>query len=293
MVTTTRTIETADGRTLGLYEGGDPSGAPVVMHHGSPGSGLLYARHDVLAREQGIRLIGYDRPGYGDSARVPGRAIANCAADVDAIADALGLERYTSWGISGGGPHVLACAALCDERLTAVASLAAVAPWGAEGLDWLAGMGESNVEEFDAVLAGEAALRPPLERDRAEMLAAAPSDLVTVWSSLLGEEDRSVLSEEFAGFILESGAVGLRDGVDGWLDDNLAFVQPWGFAPDAINRPVLLLHGADDRFVPVSHGRWLAARIPGVEPRITDADGHLTLLERRPREVNEWLLSHS
>jgi pimeloyl-ACP methyl ester carboxylesterase len=290
---TMRTIETADGRSLGVHEGGDPSGAPVVVHHGTPGSGLIYARAEAQAREQGIRLIGYDRPGYGDSTRAPGRAIADCAADIDALADALELTRYTSWGISGGGPHVLACAALCDERLTAVASLAAVAPWGSEGLDWLAGMGESNVEEFDAVLAGEAALRPILDRDRAEMLAASPSELVTVWASLLGAEDRGVLSEEFAGFILEAGALGLRDGVDGWLDDNLAFVQPWGFGVESIERPVLLLHGTDDRFVPVSHGRWLAGRLPKVEARITDDDGHLTLFERRLREVNDWLLSHS
>jgi pimeloyl-ACP methyl ester carboxylesterase len=188
---------------------------------------------------------------------------------------------------------VLACAALCDNRLTAVASLAAVAPWNSDGLDWLAGMGESNIDEFDAVLAGEAALRPLLDRDRAEMLAAAPNELVTVWESLLGDEDRAVLSEEFAAYILAAGALGLRDGVDGWLDDNLAFVESWGFEPESVNRPVLLLHGADDRFVPVSHGRWLAARIPGVEARITEADGHLTLFERRLREVNEWLLSHS
>jgi pimeloyl-ACP methyl ester carboxylesterase len=292
-VTSTRTVKTADGRNLEVYEGGDASGAPVLIHHGTPGSGLLYAPSEALAREQGIRLIGYDRPGYGDSTRAPGRTVADCAADAGVIADELGLDRYTSWGISGGGPHVLACAALCDERLTAVASLAAVAPWNSEGLDWLAGMGESNIEEFNAVLAGETALRPVLDRDRAEMLAAAPSDLVTVWSSLLGDEDRSVLSEEFAGFILASSALGLRDGVDGWLDDNLAFVEPWGFAPESIDRPVLLLHGTDDRFVPVSHGRWLAARIPRVEARIAAADGHLTLVERRMHEVNDWLLSHS
>jgi pimeloyl-ACP methyl ester carboxylesterase len=289
----TRTVETADGRNLGVHEGGDASGAPVVIHHGTPASGLLYAKAEALARKQRIRLIGYDRPGYGDSTRAAGRSIADCASDVTAIADALELDRYTSWGISGGGPHVLACAALCDERLTAVASLAAVAPYDAEGLDWLAGMGESNIEEFDAVLAGETALRPVLDRDRAEMLAASPSELVDVWSTLLGEEDRSVLSGELAGFILAASALGLRDGVDGWLDDNLAFVQPWGFTPQSINRPVLLLHGTDDRFVPVSHGRWLAARIPGVEAWIAAADGHLTLLERRLHEVNEWLLSHS
>lgn len=276
--------------TASIHEGGDPGGVPVLMHHGTPGSGLLYAGHDALAREQGIRLIGYDRPGYGASSRHAGRAISDCVADVEAIADALGLERFASWGISGGGPHALACAALCSDRLVAVASLASVAPYGAEGLDWLAGMGESNVEEFDAVLAGEAALRPLLERDRDELLQAMPEMLVSAWETLLGPEDRAVLSGELAEFLVDSCAHGLQPGVDGWLDDNLTFVRDWGFELGAIDRPVLLLHGDDDRFVPVSHAHWLAERIPGVEARIDARDGHLTLLERRVREAHEWLL---
>jgi pimeloyl-ACP methyl ester carboxylesterase len=283
-------ITTADGRTLEVHEAGDPQGLPVLMHHGTPGSGLLYEPHDALAREQGIRMIGYDRPGYGGSSRHAERAIADCAADVETIADALSLDRFACWGISGGGPHVLACAALCGDRLVAVASLASVAPYEAEGLDWLAGMGESNVEEFGAVLAGEAALRPLLERDSAGLMNATPEQLVTVWESLLGPEDRGVLSEGLAGYIIDCGAHGLQPGVDGWLDDNLAFVRPWGFELAAINRPVLLLHGDDDRFVPVSHGHWLAARIPGVDARLEAHDGHLTLAERRVREAHEWLL---
>lgn len=283
------TVQTADGRTLELHELGDPGGLPVLIHHGTPGSGILYDRWET----PGIRLIAYDRAGYGGSTRNPGRTMSSVVADIHAIADALGLERFATWGISGGGPHALACAALCDERLTAAASLAGVAPWGAEGLDWHAGMGEDNVKEFDLVLAGEEALRPATERDRAEMLALSADELGTMIDTLLGAADRAVLTGALAAWLHEDAAHGLVDTADGWLDDNLAFVQPWGFAPETINRPVLLLHGADDRFVPVSHGRWLAARIPGVEPRITDADGHLTLLERRPREVNEWLLSHS
>src|SRR4051812_47682717 len=127
-----------------MHEAGDPDGLPVVVHHGTPASGLLYDVHVELAREQGIRLIGYDRPGYGPSDRHIGRSVADAASDVSAIADSLGLDRYGSWGISGGGPHVLACAALCDERLVAAASLAAVAPYGAQGLDWLEGVGEEN-----------------------------------------------------------------------------------------------------------------------------------------------------
>jgi pimeloyl-ACP methyl ester carboxylesterase len=281
-----------DGRLIEVHDDGDPAGLPVIVHHGTPFSGLPYAPHVDLAREQGIRLLGYDRPGYGGSTRAEGRAVADCAADVTAIADALGLERFASWGISGGGPHVLACAALCDERLVAVASLAAVAPYDA-GLDWLDGMGEANHVEFGKVLEGEAALRPFLEHEAESMRNATPEQVAQLMITLLGPEDRAVLTGGLAEHFVESGRHAFAVGVDGWLDDDLAFVRPWGFDIAAISRPTLLLHGDDDRFVPVAHGRWLAQRIPGVEARIEAGDGHLTLFERRLREVNEWLLSHS
>ena len=285
-------VRTADGRALQVSETGDPSGWPVVMQHGTPSSRLLYQAHDTLAREQGIRLIGYDRPGYGGSTRAAGRDVAACAADLAAIADALSLEQYGSWGISGGGPHALACAALCDERLVAVASLAAVAPYGAEGLDWLDGMGEENHVEFGKTLAGESVLRPYLTEERASLLQAKPEELVAVLETLLGAADFATLSGPFSEYMLAGQHEGLARGVDGWLDDDLAFARPWGFDVSSIDRPVLLLHGADDRFVPVSHGHWLAARIPGVDTRITSTDGHLTLFVGRMREVNDWLLSH-
>lgn len=283
-------VKARDGRTLEVHEGGDAAGVPVLYQHGTPAAGVLYGPHEELAREQGIRLLGYDRAGYGGSSRHAGRTVADCAADVDAIADALGLERYATWGISGGGPHVLACAALCDERLVAVASLAAVAPYGVEGLDWLAGMGESNIEEFGLVLEGEGAIGPFVEKERAQALGASEDGILVLFESLLGPEDRAVLVEEFAAYVLSATKYGLAGGVDGWVDDDLAFAKPWGFELEGINRPVLLLHGDDDRFVPVSHGHWLAGRIPGVEARIDANDGHLTLFERRVREVHEWLL---
>jgi pimeloyl-ACP methyl ester carboxylesterase len=285
------TLTTADGRTLVVTESGDPAGRPVLMHHGTPASGLLYAPHEALARQQGIRLLGYDRAGYGRSSRHAGRGVADCAADVHAIADALELERFACWGISGGGPHVLACAALCDERCAAVASLAAVAPYEADGLDWYEGMGQENWDEFGAALAGEGPLRAFLEPIREHHLHIGPEEIVSIFETLAGPEDRSVLTGEFAAWVADSGKRGLEHGMDGWVDDDLAFTEPWGFELESIDRPVLLLHGADDRFVPVSHGRWLAERIPGVEVRIDASDGHLTLLERRMRETHEWLLA--
>lgn len=288
-----QTIQARDKRTLDVHESGDPAGFPVISHHGTPGAGLPYEMHAALAREQGIRLIGYDRPGYGTSTRAKGRRVADCVADVTEIADELGLDAFASWGISGGGPHALACAALCDERLKAVASLAAVAPYGVGGLDWLEGMGEDNHVEFGAVLDGEDALRAFCEPAARDMLAAQPEQLVQLLESLLGPEDKAVLTGRFAEYMLECNRHGLVHGVDGWIDDDFAFLEPWGFDVEDVSRPVLLLHGEDDRFVPVSHGRWLAERIPGVEARIDAADGHLTLFERRMREVNAWLLAHS
>jgi pimeloyl-ACP methyl ester carboxylesterase len=286
-------VTTRDRRALEVHEEGDPAGLPVIVHHGTPMAGIQYAPHVALAQEQGIRLIGYDRPGYGGSTRAAGRRVEDCVADVSAIADALGLERFATWGISGGGPHALACAALCDERLLATASLAAVAPYGADGLDWLEGMGEDNHVEFGKVLAGEEPLRAYLENERATMLAAGPDELIAVFESLLGPEDRAVLTGQLAEYMLECDRHGLASGVEGWLDDDFAFLEPWGFEVESIETPVLVLHGEDDRFVPVSHAHWLAARIPGAEARIVPDDGHLTLIERRMREVNDWLLSHS
>ena len=290
---TPRTIATRDGRSLTLYEGGDAGGLAVIVHHGSPSSGLLYERWLDHAAANGIRLVGFDRSGYAGSTRHRGRSVSTAASDVEAIADVLSLERFATWGISGGGPHALACAALCGDRLTAAASVAGVAPWGAEGLDWLAGMGEGNVTEFGAVLEGEDALRPLLDRQRAAMLAAGPEELTGVLGSLLGDADRAVLFGGIAAWMDAAHRNGLRDSADGWLDDDLAFVAPWGFEPGAVTRPVLIVQGGDDRFVPRSHGEWLATNVPGADAWIDDADGHLTLIERRISDVHGWLLAHS
>src|SRR5438552_3218883 len=161
-----RSVTTPDGRTLTVREGGDPAGVPVLSMSGTPGSSTLYEPHVRDAREQGIRLLSYDRPGYGGSSRDKGRNVAACAADVEAVCDELGLERICVWGISGGGPHALAAAALLPERVATAAALASVAPYGADGLDWLAGMGELNVEEFGVIFEGEEAHRGSMEQQR-------------------------------------------------------------------------------------------------------------------------------
>src|SRR6185437_625471 len=169
-----RTVRTPDGRTLAVEESGDPAGWPVLVHMGTPNSRHLYGPNAADAAGRGLRLISYDRPGYGGSTPHPGRTVADCAGDVRAICAGLGIGRLAMWGISGGGPHVLACAALLPDLVTAAAALASLAPYGAEGLDFFAGMGQDNVDDMRLALADEAASRAKLEKDSAELLATPP-----------------------------------------------------------------------------------------------------------------------
>jgi pimeloyl-ACP methyl ester carboxylesterase len=283
-----RTVRTSDGRTLAVEEGGDPAGRPVLAHAGTPNSRHLYGPHSQDAAERGLRLISYDRPGYGGSSPQPGRCVADCAEDIRAICAELGIDRLAMWGISGGAPHVLACAALLPDLVTAAASLASFAPFDAEDLDYFAGMGQENIDATRLYLTDEAAARAEADEDRAGFLAASPDDLARGMESLLSPVDAAARSAELAEFTASSMKDGLAQGSQGWWDDN-CIIKPWGFDVADIAVPVLLLHGKHDRFVPFGHGEWLAAHIPGVEARLSEDDGHLTLLENRIPEVHAWL----
>jgi pimeloyl-ACP methyl ester carboxylesterase len=279
------------GRTLCVLEAGAPDGHAVFALHGTPGSRLLWRELVADAESRGIRLLSYDRPGYGGSDRVPGRIVADAASDIAGIADALAIGRFAVHGGSGGGPHALACTQLPD-RVVAVASLAGVAPWESEGLDWLDGMGQDNLDEFGAVLEGEEALRPYLLEQRDAMLGGDPGALAEALLSLLCPPDRAVLTGEVARFFHDQIQAGIVGGIDGWLDDDFVFAKPWGFELADIRVPVQIWHGVQDQFVPVAHGRWLAEQIPGAEVHIYEEDGHLTLQLSRIGDVHDWLLSH-
>jgi pimeloyl-ACP methyl ester carboxylesterase len=289
-----RRASTPDGRTLAVSEGGDPAGVPILVHSGTPNSRLLYEPHVRDAEERGIRLFSYDRPGYGGSTRKRGRDIADCATNVVTVCDALGIEEFCVWGVSGGGPHALATTALLPERVRAAGALASVAPFDAVGLDFYGGMGKQNAEDFRLVVDGDdEAHLAMLERERNEMLGSTPEKLVELWQTLLGPADRDVLNGELATFMLRAGRAGIGATLDGWFDEDLALTKPWGFDLAAIRAPVLLWHGEQDQFVPFAHGLWLAEHIPGVEARLTPGDGHLTLTERRVPDVHAWLLERA
>jgi pimeloyl-ACP methyl ester carboxylesterase len=283
-------VTTADGRRLTVHEAGNPGGVPMLVQNGTPGSGVFLEAHVRDAEEKGIRLLSYDRPGYGGSSRHQGRSVADCAADIAAICDALGIGRFCTWGISGGGPHALATAALLPDRVSAAAALAPVAPFEAEGLDFYAGMGQQNIDDFGTVLAGEVEHLAAVERNREQLLAATPDELVDVWTTLLGPADVAILDAEVAGSILDNVRAGIEAGGAGWFDDEEAFVRPWGFDLSSIRVPVLHWQGEQDRMVPFGHGVWLSKHIPGVESRLSAEDGHLTLYSHRIPEVHAWLL---
>jgi pimeloyl-ACP methyl ester carboxylesterase len=265
------------GGRLDVEVGGPQDGQALVFHTGTPGAGMLFPPLVDLGAERGLRHVVYSRPGYGSSDRCPGRSVADCASDVAAIADALGIERFFTAGQSGGGPHALACAALLPERVIAAATIAGVAPRFAEGLDWLDGMGQENHDEFAAAEAGEEELLAYLEPYRVQMMSATGTELSAVLGDLVSDVDRRVLTGPYADYLADTGRAGLARGVHGWLDDDMAFIRDWGFDLEDVSRPVTIWQGAQDRMVPPAHGEWLAAHVPGARAQLLSEHGHLSL----------------
>jgi pimeloyl-ACP methyl ester carboxylesterase len=279
-------VRTADGRTLAVEDAGDRDGRPVMVHVGTPNSRHLYGRTVADATARGLRLISYDRPGYGESTPQPGRTMADCADDARAICQALGIGRLAMWGLSGGGPHVLACAALLPDLVASAASLASPAPYDAEGLDWFAGFSQDAVNEVRLMFTDKPASRAMFEKDRDQMLAASPAELAQDMKAHAPAADLAFLTDEAV--CMQQGYAA---GIEGCWDDCWAQLIPWGFDLAQISVPVLLLHGGQDKAVPFSHGQWLAAHIPGVEAWLFDHEGHGTMRENRIGDVHAWLAS--
>jgi len=287
----TRIISVGSGRELCVELAGEPEGKPILVHAGEPMSRRLYGGWISDAETKGIRLIGYDRPGYGGSTAHPGRTVASGAQDVRAIAEALGHDRIGIWGISGGGPYALGCAALLPEVAVAVAAVASLAPYGVEGFDYFAGMGESNVEGVKSYFSDPEASRRDLREAREEILAATPEQFAEELESLLSPADAEVLTGDLARWLTETHQVALAPGDQGWWDDGAASLASWGFDLRDIQVPVKIWHGRQDRFVPAQHGQWLAATVPGAEADISDRDGHLTMIGRIGG-IHDWLLQY-
>jgi pimeloyl-ACP methyl ester carboxylesterase len=264
------------GRRLDLRVSGPASGLPLVFHHGTPGAATPVRGIERAAHARGLRLVTTSRPGYGDSSRQPGRSVVDVADDIAAVLAALGAERCLVAGWSGGGPHALACGARLGAA-AAVLVIAGLAPYGAAGLDWMSGMGEENITEFSAALRGEDELRAYLLPEGEQLSNITAGDIVSSLETLLPDVDRAVLTGEFGEDMAASFREAVRAGVDGWLDDDLAFASPWGFSLDEISVPVMIWQGSADLMVPFAHGQWLASQLPGASVHLEDGEGHLSV----------------
>ena len=276
MVTETD-LELEGGRTLHVYDAGADDGDgqfAVFWHHGTPNIGAPPVPLFAVAARLGIRWVSYDRPGYGGSSPVPDRDVASAAADVARIADALSIDSFAVMGHSGGGSHALACGGLLRERVLGVVSVAGLAPYGAEGLDWFAGMAPSGAASLRAAAEGRAA------KERFEASAAFDPEVFT-------PSDHATLSGAWSWLNSVVGPA-MEAGPGGLIDDDLAYVAPWGFDPAQVVAPVLLLHGGQDRMVPSSHSAWLARRCPGAELRLCPDDGHISVLNSAAAALG-WL----
>ena len=255
---------------------GPAGGLPLVYHHGTPGAAIPVRALERAAHARGLRLVTTSRPGYGASSRQPGRGVVDVAGDTAAVLAAIGAGRCLVAGWSGGGPHALACGARLGAA-AAVLVIAGVAPYGAAGLDWMSGMGEENVTEFSAALKGEDELRAYLLPGGEQLRNISAGDIVSSLDTLLPDVDRAVLTGEFGEDTAASFREAVRIGVDGWLDDDLAFASPWGFSLDEISVPVMIWQGSADLMVPFAHGQWLASQLPGASVHLEEGEGHLSV----------------
>lgn len=266
-------IAMPDGRDLGVREWGVPDGSPLFVCHGTPGSS--YIRHAAGEYERlNIRAIAYDRPGYGLSTRVPGRTTADTAADIEAIADRLGIDRFAVFGVSGGGAHALAAAALLPERVTRCATVVGLGPARAEGLDFLAGASEAERSDLQRAMADPTSFIEQVEFPAVQRIAAegfADADLRPAERDMM-----------HAGFVHA-----IRQGPGGMIDDHAMSYAPWGFDPADIRCPTRIMIAEED-VLTARHGVWLAATIPAAE-LITVPGGHIGPRQRQEEELLAWL----
>jgi pimeloyl-ACP methyl ester carboxylesterase len=276
-----------DGRILQVATFGD-EGPAIVFHHGTPGAAMDYEPWVRAALEAGFRWVATTRPGYGGSTPRPGRSVADDVDDVTEVLDHLGIDRFVAIGWSGGGPHALACGALLAKRCAGVASLGGVAPFRLAddtSFDWLDGMTPGNVEEYGLALKGEAELRPALESWHDDVRDMTGADITELLGVVETPADVAAQNTSFAETIAASFREGVRVGIHGWLDDDLAFVRDWGFTLADVVVPAAVWQGDDDRMVPYRHGTAMIERLPHPRPHLISGDGHLAIALARFGDV--------
>lgn len=273
-------IPFAGATSLKVREWGDPEGYLVITHHGTPSSSVAVPGGWVSAAESSLRIVSFDRPGYGGSPRIPGRSIADAADWSAAIADHLDRERFATVGTSGGGPHAAATAARLPDRVSALGLIVSLGPYESPNLD-LPELPADTATEARAARQGEQSLRAFIAG------LGSTEDSLEGWMGILPPSDREVLARHDVAHEEDREQLEwASQGVDGWVDDDLAlFSHPWGIDPSSITVPTLVMYGTADVLVPPSHAfRWVE-RISGAELVAVDGGGHW-LRDREP-----WLMT--
>lgn len=279
-------ITLKDGRALEYFDNGIDSNKAVLFLHGTPSDGTLW--QDWLTALTSVRAIATSRAGYGLSDRHKGRSVADDLSDQQAVLDHFHIDSFVAIGWSGGGPHALNMSR--DKRCKAVFTLAGVGEWGNADLDFLDGMGPENHDEFGAALKGEAEITEWMNQNAGAMKEVTGPDLIAALGGLIGEADKRALTPEVAEHDAAVFRRSLSVSFDGWIDDDLAFIEPFGFALNAIDKPVTIWQGDDDFMVPQAHSKWLAKKIPGSDLRFVPGHGHISLTEEfRPEIINQAL----
>ena len=283
---TTLTARSPQGGDLEVLLSGPQDGLTLLYHSGTPSGAVPFPMLQRATDRLGLRWVTYSRPGYGASTprEEPG-TLADDVADSAVVLDAVGAGDFVTLGWSGGGPRAIACAALLPDRCRAAASLAGVGPWGADGLDWFAGMGQDNIDEFSAAARGSAELQAWFAEHGTASLQASAEQVADALGGLASPVDRAALTGEFADYLAASFQHAGRQGVRGWHDDDLLLTEPWGFDLGAIGVPVSVWQGEQDRMVPFGHGQWLATHIRGAEAHLETGEGHVSLVSQVDRVV--------
>ena len=264
-----------DGRELEILDNGINSDTAIIFHHGTPGHASSWIEWLESAANAGIRALSYSRAGYGTSDRNPGRSVVSINNDIAQLLDAKNISKFVSIGWSGGGPHCIANT--FEPRNVGAISLAGVGAFGVDDLDFLAGMGPENHDEFGAALKGEAAIDQWMEDNAGPMKAVTGAEIREAFGGLIGDADKAVLEGDAADQMAASMRSALAVSFDGWIDDDLVFVKNWGFDLAAITKPVFLWQGDDDFMVPHAHSYWLEKHIPTAKLTFKAGEGHISL----------------
>jgi pimeloyl-ACP methyl ester carboxylesterase len=279
-----KTVTLGDGRRLCFAEYGDPQGKPVFYFHGFPGSRLEAKLAERIALDTHVRFIGIDRPGYGLSSFKPGRTFLDWADDVIGLADALGVDRFSILGVSGGGPYAAACAFKIPDRLDAVGIVCGMGPVDVPGLmhnmPWIYRQGLRIAGCFPIIATTVYSFPALFLRNYPERM------LFSIMSGMVDEPDRIALKNtELVTVLSDSLREAFRNSLKRPATDVVLYSRPWGFPLNEIDIAVHLWHGGKDRIVPPEMGRYMAQAIPHCRATFYADEGHFSIILNRIEEI--------